>query len=122
MEVNPEPSHLTKGLPKLALTNGSWYNLYSNIDRLSLKGPVDHFDWDCFCVTMGHIPPDQPTKEVDMMNTYLNGYRLTAIAAIICVVILSAGVTSSGAQELVVEQTVISVDVIDREPVDPGDG
>ena len=55
-----------------------------------------------------------------MMNTYLNGYRLTAIAAIICVVILSAGVTSSGAQELVVEQTVISVDVIDRKPVDPG--
>ena len=54
------------------------------------------------------------------MNTNLNRYRLTAVATIICVVILFAGVTSSGAQELEVEQTIISVDVIDREPVDPG--
>jgi hypothetical protein len=54
------------------------------------------------------------------MNKHLNGYRVTAVAAIICVVLLSAGVTSSVAQEMVVEQAAISVDVIDREPVDPG--
>ena len=54
------------------------------------------------------------------MNKHLNGYRFTAVAAIICVVLLSAGVTSSVAQEMVVEQAAISVDVMDREPVDPG--
>ena len=71
-------------------------------------------------MTIGGVTsPDQPTKEVEIMNKHLNGYRVTAVAAIICVVLLSAGVTSSVAQEMVVEQAAISVDVIDREPVDP---
>lgn len=54
------------------------------------------------------------------MNKYVNGYRDSVLAVIIFVALLSAGVSPSGAQEMAVEQAIISVDVIDREPVDPG--
>jgi len=54
------------------------------------------------------------------MNKTMNRCRVSAIAVIIIVGLLSVGMFPAGAEELVVEQATISVDIADREPVDPG--
>ncbi len=54
------------------------------------------------------------------MNKPLNRCRVLEIAVAILVGMLSFGVVPTGAEELVVEQATISVDVADREPIDPG--
>ena len=54
------------------------------------------------------------------MKKYLNGYKVSVIAAVLFSALPFLGVSPSDAQEMVVEQAAISVDVVDREPVDPG--